>query len=953
VPDFFTTQGEIRVQASNGGIPVGYSATPFTILAPITNVSTGGSVLLTPGGMTISWTEPAGFDGSVALNYSTDGGQTFTNFFNQAGFGGPAPTSPQTESITVSVPNKPTTQGVIQIVPADMPLVPTGYSAPFTIMGATTTTVQSGVNPSTYGQSSTLTAMVSSPAPGTPSGSVDFFDTTTNTDLGSTPLLSGQAVLTTSQLGAGSHAISATYSGDPLFTLSSAITTQMVTPAALTVTANDASKVYGTPNPGFGVSYQGFVNNEGPGQLGGTLAFSTAATTSSDVGSYSLTPGGLTSSNYTISFVPGTLQITKADQTVTWAKPAAITYGSALGAAQLDAMVSVAGPAPAGALSYTPAAGTVLHAGTGQVLSVAAAGTNDYNAASASVTLDVNPAPLTVTANDAALVYGSPNPTFGDTISGFVNGDGLGVVSGSASLTTSATAASDVGSYPIVAALGSLSAADYVFAFTNGTLTVSPAALTVTVANASKVYGQDDSAALTGSITGIENNDPITASYSSPGSGASAAPGTYAIDAALADAGSGKLGDYNVTILPGTLTVTKANTATAATVSAATPLYGVDTVTFTAGVSVLAPGSGNPTGSVDFFDTTTHSDLGSVGLSGGTASLTTGSLAVGQHVIEVVYSGDSSFLPSTGSATLQVLKPSTFGGFVWEDFNNDGQIDFNEPGISGVAVTLQGKDDLGHAVNVPATTDGAGLYEFTNLRPGAYYVTASQPAGYNAGIDSVGTVNGVPTGSVSAVEQLFINLAAGVDAINYNFGQRPVDGGAVATGQTAQAGFWNNKNGQALISSLNGGATSTQLGNWLAATFTNLFGASAGSHDLAGLTNAQVAAVFQQDLAVKGQKLDAQVLATALSVYVTDQTLAGNVAAAYGFTVSQNGLGVSTVNVGADGAAVGKANGTTMSVLDILFAADALSADDNGLLYGGNTTLRHEAFDLFSTLNSI
>ena len=43
-------------------------------------------------------------------------------------------------------------------------------------------------------------------------------------------------------------------------------------------------------------------------------------------------------------------------------------------------------------------------------------------------------------------------------------------------------------------------------------------------------------------------------------------------------------------------------------------------------------------------------------------------------------------------------------------------------------------------------------------------------------------------------------------------------------GQTAGIGFWNNKNGQALIKALNGGPTSTQLGDWLAATFPHLLG---------------------------------------------------------------------------------------------------------------------------------
>src|SRR5262249_24766449 len=78
-----------------------------------------------------------------------------------------------------------------------------------------------------------------------------------------------------------------------------------------------------------------------------------------------------------------------ASQTIIWSNPAAIIAGTALSSTQLNATVSVVGPAPAGALTYTPPARTVLGAGSGQVLSVTAAATQDYNTATASVTINV------------------------------------------------------------------------------------------------------------------------------------------------------------------------------------------------------------------------------------------------------------------------------------------------------------------------------------------------------------------------------------------------------------------------------------------------------------------------------------------------------------------------------------------------------------------------------------
>jgi hypothetical protein len=78
------------------------------------------------------------------------------------------------------------------------------------------------------------------------------------------------------------------------------------------VTANDATKLQGQPNPAFTVTYTGFVDNDSPSSLGGTLTFNTNATTTSPVGAYAVMPGGLTSSKYTITFVSGTLNVVNA-----------------------------------------------------------------------------------------------------------------------------------------------------------------------------------------------------------------------------------------------------------------------------------------------------------------------------------------------------------------------------------------------------------------------------------------------------------------------------------------------------------------------------------------------------------------------------------------------------------------------------------------------------------------
>ncbi|MGH7489101.1 MAG: MBG domain-containing protein, partial [bacterium] len=206
----------------------------------------------------------------------------------------------------------------------------------------------------------------------------------------------------------------------------------------------------------------------------------------------------------------------------------------------------------------------------------------NYTVTSTNGTLTVNPTPLTVVAANASRLYGDANPSFTGTITGIKNLDNI-----TATFASAATLTSPVGTYAIVPALADPTAklGNYSVTSTNGTLTINPAPLTVAGANASRLYG-DASPAFTGTVTGIKNADNITATFASTATAASAV-GTYPIVPTLLDP-TAKLGNYNVSINNGTLTVNPA--ALIAAANSLRRVYGNPNPTFAGVISGLRNG---------------------------------------------------------------------------------------------------------------------------------------------------------------------------------------------------------------------------------------------------------------------------------------------------------------------------------------------------------------------------
>ena len=85
--------------------------------------------------------------------------------------------------------------------------------------------------------------------------------------------------------------------------------TANITKAPLTITAKDKTIAYGDEPANDGVEYSGFIGEENASVLGGKLTYSYDYKKLDKVGKYTITPSGLTASNYEISFVAGALNV--------------------------------------------------------------------------------------------------------------------------------------------------------------------------------------------------------------------------------------------------------------------------------------------------------------------------------------------------------------------------------------------------------------------------------------------------------------------------------------------------------------------------------------------------------------------------------------------------------------------------------------------------------------------
>jgi hypothetical protein len=252
--------------------------------------------------------------------------------------------------------------------------------------------------------------------------------------------------------------------------------------APLTVTANNATATYngsayaGTP----GVSYSGFVTPTGGSQetsavLGGALAYTYSTTNPTRAATYTITPGSLTATNYTITYGVGSLTIDPKALTVTGLTAANKQYdGTRTASVSGTASISGVVGADSGNVSLSGTASGLFadaNAGTGKAIEVTGltlggSAASDYTlTAPTGFSADIRQRPITVAADTKTKTYGNADPalTYAVTSGSLVGSDTF-----TGALTR--TAGENVGAYTINAS--ALATGNYLVTANDGTLTI-------------------------------------------------------------------------------------------------------------------------------------------------------------------------------------------------------------------------------------------------------------------------------------------------------------------------------------------------------------------------------------------------------------------------------------------------------------------------------------------------
>ena len=390
-----------------------------------------------------------------------------------------------------------------------------------------------------------------------------FVNGDTSASLATPPSINTSA-LASSHVAGSPYSISASGAIDTDYSISYVAGNLTILTAPLTITANDQTKVYGAALPTLTASYTGLVNGDTPADLGTAPTITTTALASSHVvGSpYAITIGGAADPDYTISYVDGTLAVTAAPLTISadnlskvYGAPVPTLTASYTGLVNGDTSDDLT-TLPTITTTATAASHVSPLLGNPFVNTISGAVDSDYTITYVPGTLIVTPAPLTITADSQTKVYGAALPTLTASYKGFVNGDTPASLATLPTITTMGTAASNVSGSPYAIYSAGAVDPDYTIEYVAGHLAVTPAPLTISADNLSKVYGSA-LPSLTATYTGLVNGDTSASLIGLPNLSTTARSSSNAGTYPITVSGPAST-NYTIAFTPGVFTITPA-----------------------------------------------------------------------------------------------------------------------------------------------------------------------------------------------------------------------------------------------------------------------------------------------------------------------------------------------------------------------------------------------------------
>ena len=257
----------------------------------------------------------------------------------------------------------------------------------------------------------------------------------------------------------GTYLITVTLGDNPNYEVMTRDGFLSITPAALTVMADDKAKVYGSADPALTTTISGLRN----GDAANAINYSLSRVEGETVGTYTIKVTLGNNPNYTVTPTNGVFTITKKPATVL-----AINKNKTYGNADPVFTATVTGIVGNDVLNYTLARDTGENVGT-YAITVTLEDNPNYLVTGTNGTFTITPASAIVMADDMEKVYGSDDPELTTTIGGLRNGDDASLIS----YTLNRESGEDVGEYAITPT-GNTIQGNYQVTFLPGVLTITP-----------------------------------------------------------------------------------------------------------------------------------------------------------------------------------------------------------------------------------------------------------------------------------------------------------------------------------------------------------------------------------------------------------------------------------------------------------------------------------------------